>query len=124
MDAAEGPQSAGAAAARRFLDALLANMTSSRTARAWQYREQLREIMSRKQPNIARALLKQWCTNVMRSKVEPMKAVAVMIRKHFEGVLAWVETRQTNGFLKPSTACSRPPNARRAGMGPSAPSAW
>ncbi|MFO1466423.1 MAG: transposase [Steroidobacteraceae bacterium] len=36
----------------------------------------------------------------MRSKVEPMKAVAVMIRKHFEGVLAWVETRQTNGFLE------------------------
>ena len=23
-----------------------------------------------------------------------------MFRKHFEGVLAWVETRQTNGFLE------------------------
>lgn len=88
------------AAQRVELDELLTGMTSIRTARAWQYREQLREIMNRKQPNVVRALLKRWCTNVMRSKVEPMKEVAAMIRKHFEGVLAWVETRQTNGFLE------------------------
>jgi len=85
---------------RAELDALLSHMTTNRTARAWQYREQLREIMSRKQPNVVRKLLKQWCTNVMRSKVEPMKEVAAMIRRHFEGILAWVETRQTNGFLE------------------------
>lgn len=82
------------------LEELLVRMTSRRTARAWQYREQLREIMSRKQPNVVRRLLKQWCTNVMRSKVEPMKEVAAMIRTHFEGILSWVETRQTNGFLE------------------------
>ncbi len=85
---------------RAELDELLVRMTSSRTARAWLYREQLRDILSRKQPNVVRRLLKQWCTNVMRSKVEPMKAVAAMIRNHFEGVLAWVDTRQTNGFLE------------------------
>lgn len=87
-------------AQRADLDALLARITTRRTARAWQYREQLREILNRKQPNIARRLLAQWCGNVMRSKVEPMKAVARMIRDHFEGVLAWVDTRQTNGFLE------------------------
>jgi len=85
---------------RRELDALLAKMTTKRTARAWQYREQLREILTRKQPNVVRALLKQWCTNVRRSKVEPMKDVASMILNHFEGVLAWVTSRQTNGFLE------------------------
>ena len=37
---------------------------------------------------------------VMRSKVEPMKDVARMIRKHFGGVIAWPQTRQTNGFLE------------------------
>ncbi len=84
---------------RAELEELLVRMTSSRTARAWQYREQLRDILSRKQPNVVRRLLRQWCTNVMRSKVEPMK-VAAMIRKHFEGILAWVDTRQTNGFLE------------------------
>jgi transposase len=87
-------------AQRTELDALLAHMTTKRTARAWQYREQLREILSRKQPNVVRALLKQWCANVRRSKVEPMKEVAAMILNHFEGVLAWVNSRQTNGFLE------------------------
>ena len=87
-------------AQRADLDALLAHMTTKRTARAWQYREQLREILSRKQPNVVRALLKQWCTNVRRSKVEPMKEVASMILNHFDGVMAWVNSRQTNGFLE------------------------
>lgn len=87
-------------AQRGELDALLAHMTTKRTARAWQYREQLREILNRKQPNVVRALLRQWCTNVRRSKVEPMKEVAAMILNHFDGVLAWVTSRQTNGFLE------------------------
>lgn len=82
------------------LDALLANLTTKRTARAWQYREDLREILNRKQINVVREMLRQWCTNVMRSKVEPMKAVAQMIRKHLEGVVAWARTRMTNGFLE------------------------
>jgi RNase P subunit RPR2 len=68
---------------------LLANLTTKRTARAWQYREDLREILSRKQINVMREMLRQWCTNVMRSKVEPMKAVAQMIRKHLEGIVIW-----------------------------------
>jgi len=62
--------------------------------------EQLREILTRKQPHVVRALLSHWCTNVSRSKVEAMKEVAQMIRNHFEGILAWVTSRQTNGFLE------------------------
>ena len=88
------------AAQRAELDGLLAHMTTKRTARAWHYREQLREILTRKQPHVVRALLNHWCTNVLRSKVAPMKEVAQMIRNHFEGILAWVTSRQTNGFLE------------------------
>jgi transposase len=47
-----------------------------------------------------RALVAQWCTNVMRSKVEPMKQVATMIRTHFDGIVAWTRSRQTNGFIE------------------------
>lgn len=71
-----------------------------RTARAWVYKEQLREILERKQINVVRAMLRHWCTCVMRSKVEPMKAVAAMVRNHLEGIVAWAQTRQTNGFLE------------------------
>ena len=82
------------------LDALIAKMTVKRTARAWSYKEQLREILERKQINVVRAMLEHWCLCVMRSKVEPMKEVARMIRTHLEGIVAWAQTRQTNGFLE------------------------
>src|ERR1700694_1016454 len=80
------------------LEELLAQVTTRRTARAWMYREQLREILQRKQPNVVQGLLLQWCTNVMRSKVEPMKEVAQMIRSHLAGIVSWAQTRLTNGF--------------------------
>ena len=85
---------------RADLDAFVMQVTTKRTARAWLYREQLREILDRKQINVVSTMLKRWCANVMRSKVEPMKKVAGMIRKHFDGVIAWAQTRQTNGFLE------------------------
>lgn len=86
--------------ARADLDAFVAQATTKRTARAWLYKEQLREILERKQINVARAMLTQWASNVMRSKVEPMKDVAKMVRKHLDGIVAWTQTRQTNGFLE------------------------
>ena len=85
---------------RADLDALRQHLTTKRTARAWQYREDLRQILNRKQINVVRDMLWQWCTNVMRSKVEPMKDVARMIRAHLEGIVAWARTRMTNGFLE------------------------
>lgn len=82
------------------LDALIARITTVRTARAWLYKEQLREILARKQINVVRTMLQHWCTCVMRSKVVPMKEVAALVRQHLEGIVAWAHTRQTNGFLE------------------------
>ena len=83
---------------RSELDRLLAKMTATRTARAWQYREDLREILTRQQPHVARLLLKRGCSYMLRRKSEPMKEVAAMIRAHLDGILAWVTSRQTHGF--------------------------
>lgn len=82
------------------LDALIARMATVRTARAWVYKQRLREILERKQINVVRGMLQHWCSCVMRSKVEPMKEVALLVRKHLEGIVAWAQTRQTNGFLE------------------------
>jgi transposase len=87
-------------ASRADLDGLIAQAASKRTARAWLYREHLRDILDRKQINVVTAMLQQWCTNVLRSRVEPMKDVARMIRTHFDGIAAWSQTRQTNGFIE------------------------
>lgn len=85
---------------RAELDVLLSKLSTKRTARAWSYREELREILDRKQINVVSTMLRQWCTNVMRSKVEPMKDVARMIKNHFDGIVAWAQTQQTNGFME------------------------
>ena len=85
---------------RAELDKLIASYTTVRTARAWLYREQLRDILDHKQINVVARMLKNWCSRVLRSKVLPMHNVALMIRKHFDGIIAWAQTRQTNGFLE------------------------
>ena len=85
---------------RSDLDALVIEVVSKRTARAWVYREQLRAILNRKQIHVVRRMLHQWCTNVNRSRVEPMKKVAAMIRGHMEGIVQMARSRQTNGFIE------------------------
>ncbi len=111
------------AASRIDLDALIAKAASRRTARAWLCRGRLREILDRKQINVVSRLLKQWCSNVLRSKVEPMKEVARMVRSHFDGIVAWTQTRQTNGFIEALNGLSRPPSARHAATPASRPCA-
>ena len=59
-----------------------------------------RIILERKQINVVRGMLEHWCTCVMRSKVEPMKEIVALVRRHLEGIVAWAQTRQTNGFLE------------------------
>ena len=76
------------AATRADLDGRIGAITTKRTARAWVYREQLREILNRKQVNVVRLMLKQWCTYICRSKVKPMKAVARLVRSHLEDICA------------------------------------
>jgi len=61
------------AEARADLDALISHAAAKRTARAWLYREGLRAILDRKQINVVAAMLKQWCTNVLRSKSLPSR---------------------------------------------------
>jgi transposase len=82
------------------LDRLVIQFTTKRTARAWLYREQLRNILDRKQINVVSTMLAQWCADVTRSKVESMKDVAAMICNHFDGIVAWARSRQTSGFIE------------------------
>jgi transposase len=53
----------------------------------------------------------------MRSKVSPMKEVAQMVRRHFEGTVAWAQTRQSNGFLKAINGLFQAAKRRARGFG-------
>ena len=99
------------------LDAWVARMRTMRAARAWLYKERLREILGRQQIDVVRDMFWHWCTCVLRTKVEPMKEVAALPRRYrAKGPIGQSanrpqghratrsssrpgRTRQTNGFL-------------------------
>jgi transposase len=62
-------------------------------------------------------MLGRWCADVMRSKVEPMKDVAALVRRHLEGIVAWAQTRQTNGFLEALNGLFQAAKRRARGFG-------
>jgi transposase len=104
-------------AAGQALQALLTAPKLTMTARAWTYKERLRLAMEHKQVNVLRRLLQHWCTCVLRSKIVAMKEVAKMIRNHLEGIVAWAQTRQTNGFLEAINGLFQATKRRARGYG-------
>lgn len=104
-------------AAGQALHALLTAPRLTMTARAWTYKERLRLAMEHKQVNVLRQLLQHWCSCVMRSKIDAMKDVASMIRTHLEGIVAWAQTRQTNGFLEAINGLFQAAKRRARGYG-------
>jgi transposase len=46
-----------------------------------------------------------------------MKDVATMIRTHLEGIVAWAQTRQTNGFLEAINGLFQVAKRRARGYG-------
>jgi transposase len=99
------------------LHALITAPRLTMTARAWAYKERLRLAMEHKQINVLRRLLQHWCICVMRSKLDAMKEVAAMIRAHLEGIVAWAQTRQTNGFLEAINGLFQATKRRARGYG-------
>jgi transposase len=99
------------------LHALITAPRLTMTARAWTYKERLRLAMEHKQVNVLRRALEHWCGCVMRSKVDAMKDVAAMIRAHMEGIVAWAQSRQTNGFLEAINGLFQAAKRRARGYG-------
>lgn len=68
--------------------------------RAYMLKESLATIFERRQPDVARKKLLEWCGWAMRSRLRPFKRVARTIRDHLEGVLAFIATGLSNGRIK------------------------
>ena len=77
--------------ARQKLDALLASKMA--TARAWDLKETFFHFWSYKSVLWAGAFLDYWCYRAMRSRLEPMKKVARMLRTHEELLLNWFRAK-------------------------------
>jgi transposase len=75
--------------------------------RAYLLKETLRQVLSRKQPHRARRELQAWIYWAARSRLEPFKRMARTIRKHFDGVVGYIDLRLTNGLVEGINAKSR-----------------
>ena len=67
------------------------------TGKAFNHLDALRSIMKEPNPTKAELDLKWWCGWVGRSQITEMKKAAKTIRAHWDGVVAYLRTRFTNG---------------------------
>lgn len=74
----------------RLADLLKYNL---RTVRAYLLKEDFQRFWGYVSPYWAGDFLDAWCTKTMRSKIEPMKRVARMLRAHRELILNWFRAR-------------------------------
>ena len=63
------------------------------TIRAYLLKEEFHHFWEYKSPTWARKFLKNWCNKTMKSKIEPMKKMAKMIRRHEDLLMNWFEVR-------------------------------
>jgi transposase len=65
--------------------------------RAYLLKETLADILDRRQVHVAHAQLLGWLAWAARSRLAPFIRVAATIRKHLQGILAYVRTGLSNG---------------------------
>ena len=66
-----------------------------RSVKSYLLREDFQRFWTYQYAGWARRFLHEWCTRTMRSKIEPMKKVARMLRSHEELILNWFKARGT-----------------------------
>ena len=64
-----------------------------RTVRAYLLKEDFQSLWGYVSPYWAGQFLDRWCTRTMRSRLEPMKDVARMVRSHRDLILNWFRAR-------------------------------
>jgi transposase len=65
------------------------------TVRAYLHREDFQRFWEYRSPYWAACFLTEWCSRVMRSRVEPMKKVARTLQSHGELILNWFTAKGT-----------------------------
>jgi len=73
---------------------------NSPLVRAWYLKESFQLFWTYKQPWRAKQHLLKWMNPAMRSKPESFKKFVDMFRSHLDGVLAWTQTRLSNGAVE------------------------
>jgi len=65
-----------------------------KTVRSYLLKEDFQSFWEYNSPYWASVFLDRWCTRAMRCRIEPMKKVALMLRRHRELILNWFRARK------------------------------
>jgi transposase len=72
------------------------NQLNLRTSRAWSIKETFVQFWSYRYRAAAKRFLDAWANNAMRSRLEPVKKVVRMLRRHEEGILNYSRHQISN----------------------------
>jgi transposase len=81
---------------KRRVELALLKKVASKTARAWALKEAGMDAWRYRSRHWARAALKKWYGWAIRSRLEPVKKVARMVKKHLEGLVNAIHHGVTN----------------------------
>ena len=72
------------------------NQLNLRTSRAWRIKETFVQFWAYRYTGAAKRFFDAWSSNAMRSRLEPIKKVVKMLRRHEEGLLSYSKHRISN----------------------------
>ncbi|MGC8499034.1 MAG: transposase, partial [Acidimicrobiales bacterium] len=70
------------------------------TTRAARWRDDFNEFYNKASAEEAETYLKRWCYGAKRSRLEPIKEFVAMVEAHWDGIIAWQQSRLSNGLLE------------------------
>jgi transposase len=71
-----------------------------KTARAWQIRLTFQQFYHQPSRDVAEAFLKRWYFWATHSRLPPIVEAARTLKRHWNGILRWHETKIANGILE------------------------
>lgn len=71
-----------------------------KTARAARWRDDFNGFYEQSPPAQAQAYLRRWCYGAKRSRLEPVKEFVRTVEAPWDGIVAWQQSRLSNGLLE------------------------
>ena len=71
-----------------------------KTTRAARWRDDFNGLYEQPTRDEAETYLRRWCYGAKRSRLEPIKEFVRMVEAHWEGIIAWQQSRLSNGLLE------------------------
>lgn len=71
-----------------------------KTTRAARWRDDFNAFYDQPTPAAAEAYLRRWCYGAQRSRLEPIKEFVKTVQAHWDGIIAWQQSRLSNGLLE------------------------